>query len=59
VTLYFSGDASIQLQVECIEAELRDLGPAWRTHSKPKHPGDEPGAGRESGAGSGPGAGSS
>ena len=47
VTLYFSGDASIQLQVECIEAELRDLGPEWRTRSKPKHPGDEPGAGRE------------
>jgi len=59
VTLYFSGDASIQLQVECIEAELRDLGPEWRTHSKPTHPGDEPGTGRESGAGSGPGAGSS
>jgi hypothetical protein len=51
VTLYFSGDASIQLQVECIEAELRDLGPAWRTRSKPMHPGDEPGAGQESGAG--------
>ena len=33
VTLTFSGDASIQLQVECIEAELRDLGPAWRTRS--------------------------
>jgi hypothetical protein len=52
VTLTFSGDASIQLQVECIEAELRDLGPAWRTRSKPAHPGEEPGAGREPGAGS-------
>jgi Protein of unknown function (DUF2948) len=52
VTLTFSGDASIQLQVECIEAELRDLGPAWRTHSKPAHPGDEAGAGSEPGAGS-------
>jgi Protein of unknown function (DUF2948) len=51
VTLYFSGDASIQLQVECIEVELRDLGPEWRTRSKPMHPGDEPGAGHESGAG--------
>ncbi len=50
VTLTFSGDASIQLQVECIEAELRDLGPAWRTRSKPKHPGGEPGAGSEPGA---------
>lgn len=44
VTLTFSGDASIQLQVECIEAELRDLGPEWRTRCKPEHPGSEPGA---------------
>lgn len=51
VTLTFSGDASIQLKVECIEAELRDLGPAWRTHFKPVHPGDEPGAGSEPGPG--------
>ncbi|MGH6865551.1 MAG: DUF2948 family protein [Methyloceanibacter sp.] len=43
VTLTFSGGASIQLKVECLEAELSDLGPAWRTHSKPEHPGDEPG----------------
>jgi hypothetical protein len=50
VTLTFSGDASIQLQVECIEVELRDLGPAWRTRSKPAHPGEESGAGREPGA---------
>ena len=51
MTLYFSGDASIQLEVECIEAELRDLGPEWRARSKPKHPCDEPAAGREPGAG--------
>ena len=56
VTLTFSGDASIQLQVECIEAELKDLGPAWRTRSKPKHPGGEPDAGGGPGAGSEPGA---
>jgi hypothetical protein len=56
VTLTFSGDASIQLQVECIEAELRDLGPEWRTRSKPEHPGSGPGAGQEPGAGQGPGA---
>ena len=43
VTLFFSGDASILLDVECIEAELKDLGPAWRTRSKPQHPGVEPG----------------
>ena len=43
VTLTFSGDASIRLHVECIEAELTDLGPAWRARSKPQHPGGEPG----------------
>lgn len=43
VTLLFSGDASILLEVECIEAELKDLGPVWRTRSKPQHPGVEPG----------------
>lgn len=51
LTLTFSGDASIQLEVECIEGELRDLGPAWRARSKPAHPGEEPGAGSTPGAG--------
>lgn len=59
LTLTFSGDASIQLEVECIEAELKDLGPEWRTRSKPAHPGEEPDAGPKSGAGSAPGAGGS
>ena len=40
VVLYFSGDVTVQLDVECIEAEMRDLGPAWRTRHKPKHPGE-------------------
>jgi hypothetical protein len=44
VILTFSGDASIQLEVECIEAELKDLGPAWNTRSKPEHPSNEPGS---------------
>jgi hypothetical protein len=44
VTLTFSGDASIRLHVECIEAELTDLGPAWKARSKPQHPGGEPGS---------------
>jgi len=44
VTLTFSGDVSIRLEVECIEAELRDLGPAWRTRHAPRHPGVEPGS---------------
>jgi len=53
LTLTFSGDASIQLEVECIEAELKDLGPEWRTRSKPQHPGDEPGTGAERAPGAG------
>ena len=35
------------LDVECIEAELTDLGLVWRTRSRPEHPGGEPGAGSE------------
>ena len=49
VTLTFSGDASIQLQVECIEAELKDLGLVWRTRSRPEHPGSETGTGGKPG----------
>ncbi len=41
VTLTFSGDSSILLEVECIEVELADLGPSWPTRVKPKHPGLE------------------
>ena len=57
VTLTFSGDASILLQVECIEVELKDLGPAWRTRSRPKHPGTEPDAGSGPDADAKPGGG--
>lgn len=39
VSLIFAGGGAIRLQVECIEAELRDLGPVWRTRRKPDHPG--------------------
>jgi hypothetical protein len=41
VILDFAGGGAIRLNVECIEAELRDLGPVWQARSKPKHP-DEP-----------------
>jgi hypothetical protein len=44
ITLLFSGDVTIQLDVECVEAEMRDLGPVWSTRHKPAHPGDGPGA---------------
>jgi hypothetical protein len=38
VTLVFAGGAAIRLDVECIEAEMRDLGAAWKARHKPKHP---------------------
>jgi hypothetical protein len=38
ITLVFSGDAALRLQVECLEAELADLGPTWTTAARPNHP---------------------
>ena len=37
VTLIFSGDAALRLEVECLEAELADLGPTWTTTARPMH----------------------
>ncbi len=37
VTLTFSGGAAIRLEVECLEAELADLGPTWTASSCPHH----------------------
>jgi Protein of unknown function (DUF2948) len=37
VTLFFDGDAAIQLQVECLEAAMSDLGPAWPADGPPRH----------------------
>lgn len=37
VTLVFAGGGAIRMHVECIEAEMKDLGPAWQTKSKPEH----------------------
>src|SRR5262245_57536959 len=42
VTLRFSGGGAIRLEVECIEAELSDLGAAWSTRRKPQHADGEP-----------------
>jgi hypothetical protein len=38
VILRFADGGAIRLNVECIEAELRDLGPVWPAKSKPRHP---------------------
>ncbi len=37
ITLLFSGDAAIRIEVECIEARLTDLGAAWETQLRPVH----------------------
>jgi hypothetical protein len=37
ITLLFSGGAALRLEVECLEAELADLGPTWGTESCPAH----------------------
>lgn len=42
IQLIFSGGGAVRLSVDCIEAELRDLGPIWKTPRKPNHPEDGP-----------------
>jgi len=46
ITLNFSGGGAIRLEVECIEAELSDLGAAWTTRRKPEHADGETDEGR-------------
>ncbi|WP_428688279.1 DUF2948 family protein [Roseibium sp.] len=37
IELAFAGGASLSLDVECIEAQLSDLGAAWSTPNLPQH----------------------
>jgi hypothetical protein len=37
VTLTFSGGGALRLDVECLEAELADLGPSWTAAACPMH----------------------
>jgi hypothetical protein len=37
VTLIFAGGGAIALDVECLEASISDLGPAWSTKACPNH----------------------
>lgn len=41
IELAFAGDATLRLEVECIEAAMRDLGGAWETGRRPAHPAAE------------------
>ena len=36
-TLVFAGGAAIQLELECIEVQLKDLGPVWEVEGRPDH----------------------
>lgn len=38
ITLHFSEGAAIRLEVECIEAQMKDLGPVWEAVATPGHP---------------------
>ncbi len=35
--IIFAGGATMRVDLECIEAQLADLGPAWAAKAKPKH----------------------
>jgi hypothetical protein len=37
VTMSFSGDVALRLDVECVESEVVDLGPVWTTTCCPCH----------------------
>ena len=37
IVLIFSGGVALRLEVECLEAELADLGPAWGAEICPDH----------------------
>ncbi|GBD50687.1 DUF2948 family protein [Methylopila sp. Yamaguchi] len=41
IELVFSGDASLRLEVECVEARAADLGPVWAAKAEPTHDLDE------------------
>jgi hypothetical protein len=37
ITLLFSEGGAIQLDVECIETQMKDLGPVWEAEGRPTH----------------------
>jgi len=45
VTLIFADGAAIQADVECLEMQMKDLGPVWEAESRPTHDVDQAAAG--------------
>lgn len=39
-TLLFSDGGAIQLELECIESQMKDLGPVWQAETRPAHRAD-------------------
>lgn len=37
IEILFSGNATIRLDVECVEVRMRDLGPVWEASARPGH----------------------
>lgn len=40
IELHFSGGSSLKMAVECIEAQVADLGPVWAAKAEPHHDDD-------------------
>ncbi len=38
-TIVFADDKAVQLDLECIEAQMKDLGPVWAAGGRPSHEG--------------------
>lgn len=36
-TLVFAGGGAVQLELECVEAQMKDLGPVWKASARPSH----------------------
>jgi hypothetical protein len=36
-TLLFSEGAAVQIELECVEAQMKDLGPVWEAEARPVH----------------------
>jgi hypothetical protein len=36
-TLIFAEGAAIQIELECVEMQMKDLGPVWEAESRPSH----------------------